>query len=131
MSEIAKFDPSTLMEGVRAKIRASFVELIPDDAWNQMVKTEIDNFLLGEYDRWSNKRNDSGFQKIVREELQKAVKEKVTAVIAEFQPNWQTETNSYDVPKMLKDEIIRQAPEMFMSMIHNAVANSIQNMRIQ
>jgi len=39
-----KFDPSKLMDGVRDRIKATFVSLIPDDQWEVMVKKEIDAF---------------------------------------------------------------------------------------
>lgn len=42
--EIEKFDPSKLMQGVKDRIKATFVSLIPDEQWDQMVKKEIDAF---------------------------------------------------------------------------------------
>lgn len=33
MGEVEKFDPSKLMDGVRDRIKATFVALIPDDQW--------------------------------------------------------------------------------------------------
>ena len=41
--EIIKYDASKVMEGVKDKIKATFVDLIPDDKWEEMIKTEIDN----------------------------------------------------------------------------------------
>lgn len=45
--QIEKFDPSKLMEGVKDRIKATFVSLIPDDMWNQMVEKEIFIFTTG------------------------------------------------------------------------------------
>ena len=45
--QIEKFDPSKLMDGVRDRIKATFVSLIPDDAWNNMVEKEIYIFTTG------------------------------------------------------------------------------------
>lgn len=42
--EIQKFDPSTLMQGVKDRIKATFVSLIPDEQWDAMVQKEIDSF---------------------------------------------------------------------------------------
>ena len=36
--QVEKFDPSTLMQGVKDRIKATFVSLIPDAQWEQMVK---------------------------------------------------------------------------------------------
>lgn len=42
--EIEKFDPSTLMQGVKDRIKATFVSLIPDTKWEEMVESEVDAF---------------------------------------------------------------------------------------
>lgn len=44
---VEKFDPSKLMEGVKDRIKATFVSLIPDDAWEQMLEKEIYIFTTG------------------------------------------------------------------------------------
>ncbi len=43
-NEIEKFDPSTLMQGVKDRIKATFVSLIPDDKWDGLVSKEVDAF---------------------------------------------------------------------------------------
>lgn len=43
-NQVEKFDPSTLMQGVKDRIKATFVSLVPDDKWEQMVQNEIDAF---------------------------------------------------------------------------------------
>lgn len=45
--QIEKFDPVKLMEGVRDRIKSTFVSLIPDEMWNQMVEKEIYIFTTG------------------------------------------------------------------------------------
>lgn len=47
MNEIEKFDPSKLMDGVRDRIKATFVSLIPDEMWDAMVEKEIYIFTEG------------------------------------------------------------------------------------
>ena len=44
---IEKFDPSKLMDGVKDRIKATFVSLIPDEAWDQMLEKEIYIFTTG------------------------------------------------------------------------------------
>ena len=39
---VEKFDPATIMQSVKDKIKATFVSLIPDVQWEQMVKSEVD-----------------------------------------------------------------------------------------
>lgn len=43
-NEILKFDPSQLMEGVKDRIKTTFVSLIPDEQWDGLVQREIDAF---------------------------------------------------------------------------------------
>ena len=45
--EIEKFDPSKLMDGVKDRIKSTFVSLIPDEMWNAMVEKEIYIFTTG------------------------------------------------------------------------------------
>ncbi len=60
MSEITKFDTSSLMQGVKDKIKATFVSLIPDDKWDEMVNKEIEAFftpqtlIFSEQDKYTN-----------------------------------------------------------------------------
>ncbi len=46
-NNIEKFDPSKLMEGVKERIKATFVSLIPDEMWEQMLEKEIYVFTTG------------------------------------------------------------------------------------
>ena len=46
-NDIERFDPSKLMDGVKDRIKATFVSLIPDEAWDQMLEKEIYIFTTG------------------------------------------------------------------------------------
>lgn len=39
--EIKKFDANEAMQNVKSKIKDTFVSLIPDEQWNEMVKRAI------------------------------------------------------------------------------------------
>ena len=41
---VEKFNPATLMQGVRDRIKATFVSLIPDNEWDIMVEKEVNEF---------------------------------------------------------------------------------------
>ena len=41
-TQVQKFDPATLMQGVKDRIKATFVSLIPEEQWEEMVKKEVD-----------------------------------------------------------------------------------------
>ena len=46
-NNIERFDPSKLMDGVKDRIKATFVSLIPDEAWDSMLEKEIYIFTTG------------------------------------------------------------------------------------
>lgn len=46
-NQVEKFDPAKLMDGVKDRIKSTFVSLIPDDAWEKMVEKEIYVFTTG------------------------------------------------------------------------------------
>ena len=53
-NEVEKFDPSKLMDGVKDRIKATFVSLIPDEQWEQMVETESKKFFNIKYTGYNN-----------------------------------------------------------------------------
>ena len=68
MSEVQKFDPAQLMQGVRERVKATFVSLIPDEQWEQMIKKECDDFFTRN-SRYSDYNAASPFSILCREEL--------------------------------------------------------------
>ncbi len=55
---IEKFDPSKLMDGVKDRIKSTFVSLIPDGAWEAMVEKEIYVFTTGRIELKSEMARD-------------------------------------------------------------------------
>lgn len=49
-TQVEKFDPATLMDGVRNRIKATFVSLIPDAQWEQMCDAEMKKFFEKTYE---------------------------------------------------------------------------------
>ncbi len=47
-NQVEKFDPSTLMQGVKDRIKATFLSFIPDDQWEVLIKKEVDAFFDSE-----------------------------------------------------------------------------------
>lgn len=64
---LEKFDPSKLMEGVKDRIKSTFVSLIPDDKWEEMVDKEIKSFFEDkvslEITKEQERRSDSFWEK--------------------------------------------------------------------
>ena len=61
---VEKFDPATIMQSVKDKIKATFVSLIPDVQWEQMVKSEVD-YLFKKKDGNYYSRQYSEFEALI------------------------------------------------------------------
>jgi len=90
-NEVQKFDPSTLMQGVKDRIKATFVSLIPDEQWEQMVKKEVDDFFNTKDREYNNRNRYSDFQAIVRTELEAEARKRLLDYISspDFNTVWQ------------------------------------------
>ena len=81
-NSVEKFDPSKLMDGVRDRVKATFVSLIPDDQWELLVKKEVDNFFKQKETNWNNREYKSDFDCLVRDELNKMARQKMTEYLS-------------------------------------------------
>ena len=72
--QVVQYDPSKLMEMVRDKIRATYVSMIPEEQWTQMVKKEIDAFFAEYEPGYRNYEKVSNFRYVVFGELEKKSK---------------------------------------------------------
>ncbi len=129
MAEIEKFDPNTLMQGVKDRIKATFVSLIPDAQWELMCKLEIDKFFKQHQGGYNSSNNCSEFTSVVYSVLSKDVEIKVKEILnsEEFSTGYNGIQTT--VSAKLREEIIKRAPEMFAAFIENSVASTINQMK--
>lgn len=132
-NEVEKFDPSQLMEGVKTRIRATFVSLIPDDAWENMVKTEIDSWFKrtdGYNSYHTQDLKPSHFTRVVYDVLTKEATEKIKEILnsPDFYIN-NTGLGRATVSEQLQQRIIEKAPDIFMALIQSSIAAAIETMR--
>jgi hypothetical protein len=129
MSELQKFDPSTLMDGVRKRIKATFVSLIPDEHWEQLCQKEIDSFFI-EKDQYShnNRTYHSEFQGVCKEVLTEVCKEKIKLFLTEYDGTVWT-NDGIQASEKLKEMIIKMAPEIFAATFSNMFQNAISQMK--
>lgn len=107
----------TLKEKVAARIRDTFAELIPEEAFNTMVEIQINEFIKAE------------IPKIVSEELEKKFREQVNTMLGlpEFQFIW---TGSDRRPGEALKEIIRElAPDLVAAAFGNVIAGVTEQVR--
>lgn len=75
-NEVQKFDPSTLMDGVKMRIRAEFASMIPDEAWTQMIQKEVDFYFHSPTESNYNRDRTTRFQDLIRTLLQEEIKKR-------------------------------------------------------
>lgn len=129
MAEIEKFDPSTLMQGVKDRIKSTFVSLIPDEQWNHMVDIEIKKFFAPDQYGHSKRENPSDFTRVVHEELTKVTKEMIAKQLNAEDFELSYSKGSGNVSESIKNKIIEYAPQIFALSIESMVANVIQQMK--
>lgn len=130
--QVEKFDPSKLMDGVKDRIKATFISLIPDDAWNKMVKDEVDRFFAPNQS-WNyngNRDKMSPFQLLVQTELTAEMTKKLRLYLDG--PEFAVIYDSYGQPvasKAVQDMIVENAGAVLSSMYSGMAASMIRNFR--
>lgn len=131
MSNVTNFDPMTLAEKLRERIRTSFVDLIPDETWKAMVEKEIQSFTTQE-------RNYSGnhpsplqalIASIAKDEIKKRIESQVLALLTtpEYSDHWDSGTQKAGavVEAYLKSIV----PELVTTMFTGIASNAVNHLR--
>lgn len=96
-TELKPFNPQDIMQGVRDKIKASFVDLIPEEHWNQLVQNEIDKFFkpVEQYNGYGNRPMTSDFSSLINSCLKDYTQEKIKEYMngTEFRAIWDSNGN--------------------------------------
>lgn len=105
-NEIEKFDPSKLMDGVKDRIKSTFVSLIPDEMWDAMVEKEIYVFTTGririEHETDWKTTDENGNHPIIVKEVRTPYSQKP------LRDSWNRETGEDDISplqKMIRDSL--------------------------
>jgi hypothetical protein len=118
------------MEGVRSRIKATFVSLIPDDHWEELCKKEINNFFCEKDNYHSNKRSfKSDFTEVCKEVLTEISKEKVKQFLSEYDSTVWANDGGLQASDKLKEMIIKMAPEIFAATFANMFQNAVSQMK--
>lgn len=130
--EIAPYDPAKLMDAVRDRIKAEFVALIPEDAWNKLVNVEVKKFFetttsSGYYE---NRTLPSPFGKIVWEELEKETRVRVKALLesSEWAGEWDGQ-GGRKASEAVKKLITEKSGEILATVIGVAIQGAIESAR--
>lgn len=133
-NQVQKFDPSTLMQGVKDRIKSEFVSLIPDEQWQQMIKTEVDKFFKETEKGYSNIQYASEFGILVRNLLTEEAKKRMAEYFstADFTSKWQNgqQAASKEIERMFVENSGAILANMFGGMFQMQLDNfriSLQN----
>lgn len=126
-TQVQKFDPATLMQGVKDRIKSTFVSLIPEEQWKEMIEKEVGKFFQEYEFRQYDIRYVSDFSVLVnsllKEEAEKRMKEYLGS--PEFQTVW-TDNGPRIISQAIREMMIENSglilcnmyQEMFTSMLH-------------
>lgn len=137
-TSVEKFDPSKLMDGVRDRIKATFVSLIPDAQWEQMCDAEMKKFFEPiPVTGWNNKIESykpSQFSVIVMELMNTQCREYIKSILAKpeysMESIWTSSSSSSSGGKQITlsehlDSMIKEKmPEMLQGMVTTVMSNA-------
>lgn len=134
---IEKFDPSKLMDGVKDRIKATFVSLIPDVQWEQMCKVEMDKFFqpipkkdyYGKVESYLPSEFETIVMNLMREQCTLFIKDLISKPEYSMEKIWDSSITGKSVQKIkLSDHldamIKEKMPEMLQSMVSSVMADS-------
>lgn len=122
---IEKFDPSKLMDGVKERIKATFVSLIPDEMWEQMLEKEIYVFTTGRIELKSEMARDENHNYIKDENgnyVYKYWEEKKPYTFMPIKDQWGHLTGEDDISplqKMIREELRNKFREDLVSYLNS------------
>jgi len=142
MANIERVTFESAAEKLREQIKTAFVELIPEDQWNDMVRKELDQFFHGRKDspdyEWINGKKckvdyPSRFHVMVREAAEAECKERVKQVIhlGFWRPDkgslWEYGHFATQVEKLVKAWLSDNAKMLVKVMIESMIGDAAEN----
>lgn len=130
MSDLTKFKPEDYMQKVKDRIKSSFVEMIPDDQWENMIKHEIDEFLKLRETSGYRKERTSNFSSMVQSQLQEFSKEKLKEYLSS--PDFLTIWGNNGKPiigNAVKKFIIENSGEILVNLIGSHMQQTLYNIK--
>lgn len=128
MNEVEKFDPSKMMDGVKDRIKATFASLIPDTAWDQMVKTVIDDYFHKKQEGDYRRQNTSKFEDLVKVMLEAEAKERISLYLKSegFTVDYWNMYGQPQVSETTKKLLVENAGAAFVSLMQGTFQSMLQ-----
>lgn len=133
-TEMVTLDLNEASKQIREKIKLAFVEMIPDEQWENMLKAEWQLFveskeIKGQYGR-PDETQPSEFSGICQEVLRDALKDRLKEILLDPECKVLPETNTVSqvVMKYLdehKDELMTMAMRAVMGSVMQSIVNEL------
>ncbi len=129
---VERWKPEQFKDKVESKIRESFIDLIPEDAFKKMVSDAIDKFTTGETKRVSDYGGskevyvNSGIENVVDQILRDEVKAALKAMLCSEE--WVRDYNGV-MGKHLAKLVADAAPQMIQQLMSSMIENALQQVR--
>lgn len=123
MSNIDKFNPQSLADTVKDRLKATFISLIPEEQWDQLVSNEIEVFFEKKEDAYSTNRTSSTkFQQLIQKELENYSIERLKEYFASDQFRVAYDEKGEPVMSEAINKLIAEnSGQMLMNLFHNAI----------
>ena len=108
----------SVQEKVRERIQSSFAELIPQEAWDEMIQQEMKSFV------------EKNVQSLVREAVGAWLREKIREEL--LKPEWGYDSGDWTKPmagEYLKQVLAELTPQLVESMFRFQLQNAISYLR--
>lgn len=126
-NDVQKFDPARLMDGVRDRIKATFVALIPDEQWDTLVQQQVEAFFKMEVQEGYSKKYTQ-FQYVCSEILRDMTKDKIKEFLNTYHTNiW--ENNTLKLSDAFLQLLKNNASELFVAMMRQQISSVIYDMK--
>lgn len=123
---------ASVQDAIKARIKAEFVNLIPDDMWKALVEEVVTDFITDKQrDRWDTKQT-APIKEIVRKELEEQSRTYLKAEIDRLGPNmWNNGSSvvSEALRKLIADNFKDLLASTQAAMVDVAVQLAVNHMR--
>ena len=121
---IKAFDASDAMKQLRSKLKLAFVELIPEEQWEALLRDEFQKFTRAS--THNGQRVPSGLEVAAQEVLQGLARERIKTVLNS--PEWVEQyLNAPDISEAVKDYLVEHQEKIVQIVLKNLIGGSIQD----
>lgn len=124
LAKIEKDFASTMRE----RIRAAVLDAIPQEKWDDLTKTALQEFFEERRSYHTAAPTPSEFQLLIRKVAEEIIREKVKAILTtDFMPTYNSELQEY-VNENLRKVLVSAAPAIVESMFRQAAQHIVSSM---